>query len=143
MFVGYMHRIPSRQTYLASFGLALIVGTAIVAMRERLTGKYTWLAYSVLAIILIHNVGYLWIKKRPQFLERADPTEQLVKAVREADRPIYIECFPRDKIHAESAVELRLGRSADSLVWNADDATMHPGIKTFCYDESTHTASIK
>ena len=143
MFVAYMHRIPSRQTYLASFGLALIVGAAIVAMRKRLIGKYAWVAYSVLAIILIHNVGYLWYKKRPQFLERADPTEQLVKTVKQTDGPIYVECFPRDKIHAESAVELRLTRSTDTLIWTADEAARHPGITTFCYDESTHTATIK
>ena len=143
MFVAYMHRIPSRQTYLASFGLAMIVGAAIAAIRERLTGKYSWLAYAVLVLILIHNIGYLWIKKRPQFLERADPTEQLVKAASQTNGPIYVECFPRDKIHAESAVELRLGRPADSLVWNAEDAAKHPGIETFCYDESTHTVTIK
>lgn len=143
MFVAYMHRIPSRQTYLASFGLALIVGAAIVAMREKLSGKYAWLAYSVLVVILVHNVGYLWLKKRPQYLERADPTEQLVKVMQQTSGPIYVECFPRDKIVAESAAEMRLGRSADSLVWTSEEAAAFSGIKSFCYDESTHIATIK
>jgi hypothetical protein len=143
MFVAYMHRIPSRQTYLASFGLALIVGAATVAMRDRLAGKRAWLAYLILSIVLIHIVGYLWFKKRPQFLERADPTEQLVKIAEQTEGPIYVACFPRDKIHAESAVELRLGRSPDTLIWTADRASRYPDIKTFCYDESTHTATIK
>src|SRR5215831_4074734 len=40
MFVDYMHRIPSRHTYLASAGLGWLMGAAIVIMKERYGKKY-------------------------------------------------------------------------------------------------------
>src|SRR5262249_17468363 len=71
MFVDYMHRIPSRHTYLASAGLGWLMGAAIVVMNERYAKNYKWAPPVILLLILSHNVGYLWTKKRQQFLERA------------------------------------------------------------------------
>src|SRR5262249_2588543 len=77
MFVDYMHRIPSRHTYLASAGLGWLMGVAIVVMKERYAKNYKWAPPVILLLILSHNVGYMWTKKRRQFLERAQPTERL------------------------------------------------------------------
>ncbi|HEX2490292.1 MAG TPA: hypothetical protein VHR27_12845, partial [Blastocatellia bacterium] len=99
MFVDYMRRIPSRQTYLASAGLAWLVGAAIVIMKERCAKNYKWAPPIILLLILSHNVAYLWTKKRQQFLERAQPTERLLSLARSVDGPIYVKCFPPPLAH--------------------------------------------
>src|SRR5262249_40015962 len=106
MFVDYMHRIPSRQTYLASAGLGWLIGAAIIRMKERYEKKYQWGVIAILLIIFFHNAGYIWTKKRQQFLERAQPTEQLLSFARSVDGPIYMKCFPLDPSYGEAALEL-------------------------------------
>jgi hypothetical protein len=124
MFVDYMHRIPSRQTYLASAGLAWLVGAAIVVMKERCAKNYKWAPPVILLLILSHNVAYLWTKKRQQFLERAQPTERLLSLGRSVDGPIYVKCFPPPlaPLHAEAALKLILNKPADTLVWDEKEA---------------------
>ncbi|HKQ89678.1 MAG TPA: hypothetical protein VJZ77_03270 [Blastocatellia bacterium] len=124
MFVDYMHRIPSRQTYLASAGLAWLVGAAIVIMKERCAKNYKWAPPIILLLILSHNVAYLWTKKRQQFLERAQPTERLLSLARNVDGPIYVKCFPPPlaHLHAEAALKLILNKPADTLIWDEEEA---------------------
>ncbi|HEV2664854.1 MAG TPA: hypothetical protein VG324_08080 [Blastocatellia bacterium] len=122
MFVDYMHRIPSRQTYLASAGLAWLVGAAVVVMKERCGKNYKWAPPLVLLLILTHNVAYLWTKKRQQFLERAQPTERLLSLARSVDGPIFVKCFPLAQLHAEAALKLILNKPADTLVWDEEEA---------------------
>src|SRR5262245_409187 len=93
MFVDYMHRIPSRHTYLASAGLGWLMGAAIVVMKERYAKNYKWAPPVILLLILSHNVGYLWTKKRQQFLERAQPTERLIALARSVNGPIFVNAF--------------------------------------------------
>jgi len=134
MFVDYMHRIPSRQIYLASAGLAWLMGAAIVIMKERYGKKYNRLVTAVLLVILLHNVIYLWTKKRQHFMERAQPTERLISLARNVDGPIYVKCFPLAKIHAEAALELTLNKPASALIWNEEEAGKRPPAATFCYE---------
>jgi hypothetical protein len=136
MFVDYMHRIPSRQTYLASAGLAWLIGAAVIAMKERYAGNYKWAPMVILLVILSHNVAYLWTKKRQQFLERAQPTERLLSLARGVDGPIYVKCFPPNMVssHAEAALELILNKPADTLIWNEEEARKRPPAATFCYE---------
>jgi hypothetical protein len=124
MFVDYMRRIPSRQTYLASAGLAWLVGAAIVIMKERCTKNYKWAPPVILLLILSHNVAYLWTKKRQQFLERAQPTELLLSLARSVDGPIFVKCFPPPlaPLHAEAALKLILNKPADTLIWDEEEA---------------------
>jgi hypothetical protein len=119
-----MHRIPSRQTYLASAGLAWLVGAAIVIMKERCSKNHTWAPPVILLLILSHNVAYLWTKKRQQFLERAQPTERLLSLARSVDGPIFVKCFPPPlaPLHAEAALKLILNKPADTLVWDEEEA---------------------
>jgi hypothetical protein len=133
MFVDYMHRIPSRQIYLASAGLAWLMGAAIVIMKERYGKKYRWMVTAVLLMILSHNVVYIWTKKRQHFLIRAQPTEQLLSLARSVDGPIFVKCFPLAQIHAEAALELILKKPASALIWNEEDAGKRPPAATFCY----------
>jgi hypothetical protein len=136
MFVDYMHRIPSRQTYLASAGLGWLIGAAIIAMKDRYAKNYKWGPPAILAILLLilsHNVAYLWTKKRQQYLKRAEPTERLLSLARSVDGPIYVKCFPSNMApaHAEAALELTLNKPADTLIWSEEEARKRPPAAVF------------
>jgi hypothetical protein len=129
VFLTYSTAIPSRQTYLATVGLSLLVGLAVDTLRRRE-------AIAILtAAILLHNVAYLWTKKRAQFVERAEPTERLIQMAKTADGPIWVRCFPRTDWIAKEAVHLGAGKSEDILVWSAEDARERNAASVFCYQE--------
>jgi hypothetical protein len=134
MFVDYLHRIPSRQTYLASAGLAWLVGAAIVAMRERFREKHSWVVPALLLLVVLHNVIYLWTVKRKQFLIRAEATEQLLSLARATTGPIFVKCFPLAPLHAEAAIELVLKKPAGALIWTEEEARNHPQAATLCVE---------
>ncbi len=128
-FLTYATRIPSRQIYLASAGLALIVGCALAELARRCWPKRAAIVAVICAAIVIENVGYLWTKKRAQFLARAAPTEQLIALARSTNGPIYVECFPRPRLVADWAVRLSTGK--EDLIW--DPAGRTKAAATFCY----------
>ena len=132
-FLTYSTRIPSRQLYLASVGLALIVGFALLHLYQRYWKSRRAIVVAICSLLLFANVGYLWTKKRSQFLARAEPTEELIALARSTGGPIYIKCFPRVPLIAESAVELMAGRPAYDLVWDANEARIRHAAATFCY----------
>ncbi|MBI2822766.1 MAG: glycosyltransferase family 39 protein [Acidobacteria bacterium] len=134
-FLAYSTRIPSRQTYLASLGLAWIVAAGLLALRERLRSSHRKIFIGLCTVIILHNIGYLWTKKRQQFLERAEPTEQLIALARSTRHLIYVRCFPRQRIIAEDAVRLSAGRAASDLIWDAAEANTRGEVVTFCYRE--------
>ncbi len=88
-FLTYSRQIPSRQTYLASAGVAMVCGLVFERIHKQ---KF---AAIVISAVLIHNLGILWVKKRAQFAQRAEPTEQLIRLARQTEGPIRIRCFPR------------------------------------------------
>ena len=133
-FLTYSTRIPSRQTYLASAGLALLVGLAMEHWEAR-AGSRRWVAGAVAVVMLVHNLGYLWTKKRHQFLERAAPTEQLMALARRTKGPIWMRCFPRNHFIAEGAVHLAAGYAPEDLIWDEGDATRRQATAVFCYRE--------
>jgi len=133
-FLMYSTRIPSRQTYLASAGVALVAAAGWSAARERFAAHGRALTAAVCILVLAHNLGYLWIKKRRQFLERAQPTEELIAFARRSSGPIYIACFPRTHIIAEDTVRLALGEGA-TVIWDEEEARAR-GVKAgFCFRE--------
>jgi hypothetical protein len=124
-FLTYSTQIPSRQVYLASAGLALLVGLALAQYAGRR------IAVAVLVLMLAHNTLYLWTRKRAQFVERTAPTEQLVRFARATPGPIWMACFPLPQIVAEEALRLN-GRSPSDLVWNETGARER-GAARFCH----------
>lgn len=125
-FLTYSTEIPSRQTYLAGIGLALLIGSAMTLLPSHR-------AIAAAAIILLAaNCGYLWTKKRAQFVARAAPTDQLIALARSTPRPIWVRCFPRVDWIAEEAVHMATGRPVSDLVWNEADARAR-GAQEFCY----------
>ena len=133
-FLTYSTQIPSRQTYVASAGLALLIAMALGTL-ERSSIEHRRLAAAAAAAMLLVNVGYLWTRKRAQFLQRAEPTEQLIRLARETRRPIYVRCFPRNRFIAEEAVRIGAGRPAGTVVWTAQEAAERGATATFCYRE--------
>ena len=128
-FLTYSRQIPSRQTYLASAGLAFLFGHVFERIHKHR------LAAAVAAVVLLHNLGILWIKKRAQFVQRAEPTEQLIRLARETDGPIHVRCFPRPGLIASEAVRLAAGRPPSVLVWNETEALGRSPKREYCFRE--------
>lgn len=128
-FLTYSHQISSRQTYLASAGLALLCGLVFERIHKHR------LAAAVIALVLLHNLGILWIKKRAQFARRAEPTEQLIRLARQTEGPIWVRCFPRPGLIATEAVRLAAGRPASFLVWNETEIAHRKPAIEYCFRE--------
>jgi hypothetical protein len=78
-FLTYQDHLPSRHTYLASIGLAGVIGTLFAATQMSLTSERFKHIYAVaFGVLLLANVSYVWLKKEPQFRERAAPTRELL-----------------------------------------------------------------
>jgi hypothetical protein len=125
-FLTYSTQIPSRQVYLASAGLALLVGLALAKYEGRR------IAAAVFALMLLHNTVYLWTKKRSQFVERAAPTDQLIGFARRTPGAVWVRCFPLPGMVAEEAVRLATGRPPADLVWSAG-AARERSAAAFCF----------
>ena len=131
-FLTYSTRIPSRQTYLASVGIAFCDRrglprdeTTSAAPRSRDRRR-----------LLLHNIGYLWTKKRTQFLDRAGPTEQLIALSRQTKGPIYMKCFPRPAGRRRTSGVPGYRPAIDQLIW--DPAEADRAVATFCYVGPVH-----
>jgi hypothetical protein len=133
-FLTYSTQIPSRQTYLASAGLAFLFGLAMARLRAG-AGAARKLAAVAAVAMVVSNVAYLATKKRTQFLRRAEPTEQLIRLARRTPGPIWVRCFPRSRYIAEEAVRVGAGRSPDILVWSQAEAAARKAEATFCFEE--------
>jgi hypothetical protein len=117
-FLTYMHRIPSRQTYLASLGLAWIIAAGFWALQSRLRFYRSVVVATVVALLLASNIGYLWTRKRQQFADRAAPVEALIALARKTGGPIYMRSYPDPQMVYESALRMRL-RKPVLLIWDA------------------------
>ena len=90
-FLTYQLQVPSRLTYIASLGLAWIVGAAAVRLRE--SGRQTLFAAACIAALAL-NLEILWVKKMSQFRERAIPSELMKDAGLHSDGAVRISCYP-------------------------------------------------
>jgi hypothetical protein len=131
-FLTYSTQIPSRQTYLASAGLAVLFGLAIARLYDDGASPRK-LAAALAIVALVHNVGYLWTKKRAQFIERAQPTEQLIRLALERGGPIWVQCFPRPMLIAQEALHLGAGLPAEDILVSKTEAAVRKPAAVFCY----------
>ncbi len=90
-FLTYMSQVPSRQTYIASAGLAWLLGVAVTRLQER--GWHTAMAIVCIAALTV-NLEIIWVKKMSQFRERAEPSELVKQAAAESDGTVTIGCVP-------------------------------------------------
>ncbi len=109
-FLTYMPRVPSRHTYFASAGLALIVAMGFLAICRRAPSSRRWVPAAVALVVILHNGGYIWTSKHAQYAERAASTEALVEFLRTVKDPVYITCFPYGFEVADLTARYRLGR---------------------------------
>lgn len=126
-FLTYMPRIPSRHTYLASAGLALLVAAGFTTFLHRF-GRYRWAVPLLATILVAHHCGYLWTKKRQQFLARAEATELLLSVARTGVDRINIRCFPYGPQVAEAAIMVALNKPISMLVWNQPPDSSTPTV---------------
>lgn len=131
-FLTYSTQIPSRQTYLASAGLALLFGLAVayLAAAPKMNRK---VLVAVVLVALVENIGVVWVRKRRQFLDRAAPTQELILAARIYGGPIWVQCFPRNHWIAEAAVYWGARLPPTSLVWSEQEARQHKVKAVFCF----------
>jgi hypothetical protein len=131
-FLTYSTQIPSRQTYLASAGLAVLFGLAMAQLfAQGARGRRFAAALAIAA--LLHNVGYLWIRKLPQFMVRAQPTEQLIRMARETHGPVWVQCFPQAQLTAREAIRLGAGLPPEQMIWSPREAEARKPAAVFCY----------
>ena len=127
-FLLYMPVVPSRHTYLASAGIGFFVATGLLITRRQFRA-HRWVLPVLLGALFAHNTGYILVKKRAQFLQRAAATEELLKFADSTEGPIYMTCFPYGRDVAEKAIEIKLLELPSRLVW---DTTPPPGVVGFC-----------
>ncbi|MBI3279042.1 MAG: hypothetical protein HYZ57_04270 [Acidobacteria bacterium] len=119
-FLTYMPRVPSRHTYLAGVGLALLCGAALMILRENVRKAPRLLVPALAALFLIHNCTYLWTRKQHQFEERAASTEAFLAFVKANGVPVFVHCFPYGMEVAWFAAEIELGVPAAQVIWAPD-----------------------
>jgi hypothetical protein len=117
-FLTYMTRVPSRHTYLASAGLALLVAFAFSAMAGRFQRTRRWIPAAVGALLISHNCLYVSLHKHQQYVKRAAPTEELIRVVAKSDGPVFVKSFPYHRVIAEYAIELMTGKPKQVLVFD-------------------------
>lgn len=130
-FLTYMPHVASRHTYPASIGVAIVTAGGVIALLE--SSPRRAIAIALAAAMVTHNVGYLWLVKRKQFLARAAPTEQLLEFVRSRPAPVWIQCFPRPRVIAEEALRLTAQISPGDVLWSRKAAEQRGLTSAFCY----------
>jgi hypothetical protein len=116
-FLTYMDRVPSRHTYLASVGMAMVVGAAFWRVRLEAGAHRQVLAWILAAVICGQSLYYLWTKKLDQYVRRAEPTEKFLRFVQgEEGGPIQIRCAPYGYEAFRYAAVIRLGMPLNYVV---------------------------
>jgi hypothetical protein len=131
-FIAYMPRVPSRHTYLASAGLSVLIGFAFLLIARQLSQWRAWAPAALAAVVVLHNCGYLWGKKQSQYLARAEPTEQLIKAGLAHPGPIRVRCFPYSPTIALTTLQVAAKHDTATVLF--DEPAADSGIADFCYD---------
>lgn len=90
-FLTYMPFVPSRHTYIASAGVALIVACGYRSVQAH--ARPAWMI-AMLATVVGAEWGYLWTRKHRQYVERAAPTEAFVAKIRNHTGEVVVHCFP-------------------------------------------------
>jgi hypothetical protein len=129
VFLTYQTRVPSRHTYLAAAGLALLIGTAFEVLPPR-----RWAIGLLCAAVVAGNVANLWIRKLPSYQQRAEATQRYLRVARAHPGPIAIGRAPFPLWVYQHAVAIGLHRSPESV--SAAGADSVPGA--FVYSDPDH-----
>ena len=97
-------------------------------MSERSRGAWRWAPAALALAMVVHNCGYLWIVKQPQFVSRAEPTESLIRFARHIPGPVYVHNFRYSPLIADVALKVALNKQAIPL----DAFAQHGAPDVFC-----------
>jgi hypothetical protein len=114
-FLTYQARIPSRHTYLAAAGLAILLAASIHALAARPPRRLAWLAPALLVLFVAANLSNLWLRKLPQFERRAGATERFVHFAAAHPGPIAIGNAPFPLSAYQHAVAVRFRRPVETV----------------------------
>jgi hypothetical protein len=85
IFVTYTDNIPSRQLYLASATFLPLLAAGMLRVSSKV----------LIPAFLILNVGYMWLVKDRQMVERAAPTTALIHELAQRQPgPVRLSGFP-------------------------------------------------
>ncbi len=115
VFLTYQIRVPSRHTYLAAAGLALLLAAALHTLADRLPRSAAWAVPALFVLFLAGNVSNLWLRKLPQFERRAQATERFVDFARQHPGAIAIGTAPFPLTVYQHAAAIVLGRAPESI----------------------------
>jgi hypothetical protein len=99
-FLTYLNQIPSRNTYFPSVGLAALTGILFAGLYEEMSSlRARSLCAGLLMGVVAGNLAYLWLRKEPQYRERAVPTLALIDVLNKLESsptatPILVCGFP-------------------------------------------------
>jgi hypothetical protein len=91
LYASHILGVSLSTNYLASIGLALMVGTGFSRLQRRLPMSA---AAAIAIAVVVINVGLLWTRSRRQMLDFAAPTQALIAAAAFARGPVELSCFP-------------------------------------------------
>jgi hypothetical protein len=146
-FLTYMKFVPSRHTYFASVGVALVVAAGFLALFQRwgrldparVAAPRRWLMPMVLALVILHNSAYVWIWKHRQYMERAAPVLAVIQAARATGGPVYVHCFPFPLNAADAASTVEAGRPPGTVrQWQQGSQPDPPPARILCLDPRSH-----
>ena len=136
-FLTYMPRVPSRHTYIASVGKSMVLAAGLLALREYARkSNRVWMIPSAIALILIHQFGYLWLVKQYQYSNRAEPTEELVRVAQASGQTVHASCFPYTPIIADLALRMRFHENPPKLFAVGPVAARQPDAVDFCNNDA-------
>ncbi len=133
-FLTYMPRVPSRHTYMASAGVALLVGAGFVGFhRWANANKKRWLVPALATVVIAHECGYLWTVLHTRYLFRAQPTERLLlEAARTGPGDIHASCFPYSLYVADYALLVMIPEPVRPTFRSGRESAAHPQAVDFC-----------
>ncbi|MBI4892999.1 MAG: hypothetical protein HY821_20420 [Acidobacteria bacterium] len=132
-FLAYMPRVPSRHTYLASAGLAVLLAAGFGSMRDWAGPQRARWVSALSLIFLVHNVAYLYWKKLPQFEQRAAATEKFLNYARTSKGPLRVSCAPFPLIVYQHVAAVVLHQPPDSVQFVAPGGSDSAGA--FCDED--------
>ncbi len=121
LYVSHVLHVSGSTNYLASVGLALMVGTGFSKLQRRLPLSA---AAAIAVAVIVINVGVLWTKSRRQMLGFAAPTRTLINAAAFARGPVELSCFPYSFEVAQAAIG-SIGGQISAQKREADIKTPH------------------
>ncbi len=115
VFLTYQNRVPSRHTYLAAAGLALLLAAALRTLANRLPRSAAWAVPALFALLFAGNLANLWSRKLPQFERRAQATERFLDFASRHPGPIAVGTAPFPLTVYQHAAAIVFGRTPESV----------------------------